>query len=338
MTAALDAEAVFIGIDVGGTKIAAGAVRAASGQVGLRREIRTPAADDADAIGEAIAWIAGDVTAAAGASGDHLVAIGVGLPELVTADGEIGTAYLCDWRRAGIGHRLGSIAPVLATSDVRAAALAEARFGAGQDLPLFAYVSIGTGIGSTIVVNGQPVVGAHGGAVVFASGALAVPCGQPGEWTDFALETYSSGAAIAQRYLRATGNVVDGAREVIAAADRGDMVAAEIVESAARALGSGIAWLVNLLDPHAIVFGGGLGLAPGRFRTQLVTSARQSIWNPQARDVAMLPGRLGADAGIVGAAAIARESMQIMPRARDAASATAHRRKEVVRSGALHGA
>jgi glucokinase len=300
-----------IGIDVGGTKIAAGAVDVATGKVRHRCEMRTPAAGAAPAIMDAMASVLAEVAAAIADEGRRPTAVGVGLPELVSVDGEIGSAHLGDWTTAPVGERLGSVAPALVTSDVRASAAAEARFGAGRGLPLFAFVSIGTGISSTIVLDGTPIVGARGGAVVFASGTLAVPCGQPGEWAAFSLEQYASGQAIARRYRDATGAPVTEARPVVAAAERGDGAAIEIVESAATALGSALGWLVNLLDPDAIVIGGGLGLAPGRFRQRLAEATRAHIWNPSARGVPLLPARLGADAGIVGAALIASDRVEL---------------------------
>jgi glucokinase len=77
----------------------------------------------------------------------------------------------------------------------------------------------------------------------------------------------------------------------------------QIVETAADALGSSLGWLVNVLDPEAIVIGGGLGLAPGRFRERLTEATRNHIWNPGARGLPFVSAALGADAGLIGAAA-----------------------------------
>jgi predicted NBD/HSP70 family sugar kinase len=77
----------------------------------------------------------------------------------------------------------------------------------------------------------------------------------------------------------------------------------QIVDSAADALGSSIGWLVNVLDPEAIVVGGGLGLAQGRFRQRLIEATRGHIWNPVARELPFVSATLGADAGLIGAAA-----------------------------------
>jgi glucokinase len=154
-----------------------------------------------------------------------------------------------------------------------------------------------------VVQDGVPLAGARGGALVLSSGSLGVPCAECSAWTEFVLEDYASGPALARRYAAATGHVVEGAETVIAAANAGEPAAVQIVDSAADALGSSIGWLVNVLDPEAIVVGGGLGLAQGRFRQRLIEATRGHIWNPVARELPFVSATLGADAGLIGAAA-----------------------------------
>lgn len=291
-----------IGVDVGGTKIAFGAVDPRTGRVAHRREVPTGPQRGVEAVYSDI--LTNGIAIARRLLGEQrwASALGVGLPELVDADGEIRSAHLLDWSSFPLRQRLRVVAPPHITSDVRAAALAEATFGAGKDYELFAYVSIGTGISSAVVQNGEPLVGARGGALVLSSGSLGVPCPECSNWTEFVLETYASGPALARRYAEATGQTISGAEAVIAAANAGDPVAAQIVESAADALGSALGWLVNVIDPEAIIVGGGLGLAPGRFRERLIQATRGHIWNPAARELPFLPASLGGDAGLIGAA------------------------------------
>jgi glucokinase len=229
-------------------------------------------------------------------------ALGIGVPELVDAAGQIRSAHLLDWSVIPLAERLGAIGPAFIAADVRAAALAEARHGAGCEFESFAYVSIGSGISSTVVQDGVPLAGARGGALVLASGSLGVPCSECSAWTEFVLEDYASGPALARRYAAATGRPVEGAEAVIAAANEGEPAAVQIVDTAADALGSSLGWLVNVLDPEAIVIGGGLGLAPGRFRERLIEATRNHIWNPGARELPFVSAELGADAGLIGAA------------------------------------
>src|SRR5262249_30611329 len=154
---------------------------------------------------------------------------------------------------------------------------AEARFGAGKGQRVFAYVTIGTGISYSLVVDGRPHTGANGFAIHFASSALHVPCEICGHINTPILEEVSSGAAIAAAFARRTGGSAGGA-DVLAAATSGDAIAADIVTAAARQLGPLLAVVVNMLDPEAIVLGGGLGSATGLYRDELIASTRAHIW------------------------------------------------------------
>jgi predicted NBD/HSP70 family sugar kinase len=103
------------------------------------------------------------------------------------------------------------------------------------------------------------------------------------------IEEIASGPAIADAFPRRTGRTVGGA-EVLAAANGGDAIALDILNSAADQLGSLIALIVNMLDPEAIVLGGGLGLAAGPYRDRLIASTRAYIWAAVCRG---LPDRGG---------------------------------------------
>jgi glucokinase len=94
----------------------------------------------------------------------------------------------------------------------------------------------------------------------------------------------------------------------LALAAAGNNAAIKVVDSAAGALGAAIAHLVNVLDPQAIVIGGGLGLAGGRYRAQLEELLRSHIYSDHHRDVPLLNAELGADAGWIGAALAALRS------------------------------
>jgi predicted NBD/HSP70 family sugar kinase len=116
------------------------------------------------------------------------------------------------------------------------------------------------------------------------------------------LEELAAGPGLARRYAAATGGNAAGAEGVLAAVDAGEPAAVAIIADAAESLGALLGNLVNMLDPAAIVLGGGLGLAPGLYRERLVASTRAHIWAEDRRDLPMLPAALGADAGIIGAA------------------------------------
>ena len=309
----MTARAWAIGVDVGGTKIAAAAVDPCSAEVRYRRQVETRAerlATEivADIMHE-IAAIARDVHAA----GERVLTAGVGVPELVSPAGEITTDFLLDWTAAPLPRGFASL-PLHVASDVRAAALAEARFGAGRDFQQFVYLSIGTGISSTLVIDGVPFAGSRGGAVVLSTSPISVPDGHGG-WTRFVLEEFASGPALVQRYAATTGLSVPHAEALLEAAASGDADAATVIDSAAMALGSAIAWLVNVLDPQAIILGGGLGSAAGRFQDGVRAAIAAHVWNPASRCLPVLPAALGADAGLIGAALTAADHANFPPRA-----------------------
>ena len=292
-----------IGVDVGGTKIAAGLVALADGRVLARRTTPSAPARGGEAVLADALALAAEMAQSAAALGGTVDAIGVGVAELVDAVGNVTSDHSLGWRGLAVRERFARIAPATVESDVRAAALAEARYGAGRDFAIFAYITVGTGISSCPVQEGRPYAGARGAALVLSSGPISVPCDETGEWRHFVLEDYASGPALAARYRQRTGRPADGGEAVMAAVAAGDAAAAEVVRSAGEALGSAVGWLVNVLDPEAVVVGGGLGLAGGLYWASLVASTRDHVWNAAARDLPIVPAALGADAGIVGAAA-----------------------------------
>jgi glucokinase len=296
-----------IGVDVGGTKIAAGLLDAATGEGIARRIVPTrPERGGAATLDDAVAL----VEELAAASPGPIAAVGIGVPELVDPRGRIASAQTLDWHDLPVVERLGQIAPATVEADVRAAALAEARLGAGRPFADFAYISIGTGVSSTLVIAGRPYAGARGGALVLATGPLTAPCPRCGELISFVLEDYASGRALAARFAAARGEPVAGAEGVLAAAAAGDATARAIVQSAAETLGGAIGWLVNVADPAAVVVGGGLGSAAGLYWDRLIDAVRRHIWSDAARSLPLLQAQLGSDAGWIGAALAAVECVE----------------------------
>src|SRR5262249_31302865 len=133
-----------IGLDVGGTKIAGGLVKFPAAEVVRRQIIPTRAERGPEPVLNDVATLALDLPANVPYR-ERSAGIGIGVPELVDPQGHITSAQTIDWRRIPLTERLADIGPVRVDADVRAAALAEARFGAGRPYSLFAYVSVGTG-------------------------------------------------------------------------------------------------------------------------------------------------------------------------------------------------
>ena len=286
-----------LGIDVGGTKAALGVV------TGDGRLLRSARVDNRDAATAAdlLAMVASAAQDLVSPATPGLAGVGIGVPELVDLSGTIRTGSVVPWTNDAISSALQGLGPVFVEADVRAAALAEAEFGAGYGYGAFCYLTIGTGISSTMVCNGRPVRGAHGAAQLLGSGRIAVPCPSCDTLADICLEDLASGPVLAARFGERTGRQVRGAEEVFAAAERGDPAAREVLEQAAHVAGSFLAMAVNLLDPEAVVVGGGLGSAGELWWERLVTSARDHIWAEYVRGIPIVPARLGPLAGVIGA-------------------------------------
>jgi glucokinase len=309
-----------IGVDVGGTKIAA-AVVDAEGTIIAREQLPTEA-ESSSAIVAAITKVCQQLRAAAPAA----VAVGVGAAGLVDVSrGVILGAPNISWRdlhlKAMLTERIGL--PVIVDNDANVAALGEALHGGGRGAGDQLMVTVGTGIGGGIIIGGHIYRGHYGlgaeiGHIVLDPDGPPCGCGNRGCW-----EQYASGTAIGRLarervaqapesslLSKAGGDVALLTGEMVGeAAVAGDAFAVEIVSAAGRMLGVGMASLVNVLDPEVMVVGGGaaaglgeLLLGPARETMQSFIIGRE--WRTPVRVVG---AALGNDAGVVGAAALARE-------------------------------
>jgi glucokinase len=263
---------VAVGIDVGATKIAAGVVDTSRGA--LLEATRRPTPGDPMEALETCTRMVVEL------SPSEPPPVGIGLCELVTPEGEVTSGESVDWRGLDVPSLLGGAESVRIESDVRAAAAAEARYGAAVGAASALYLNIGSGISHCLLLDGTPHAGARGNALV--TGAPPV-------------ETWSSGAGLA----RQAGT--ESAQAALA-----DPRHAGLVAGAADRLGAALAMLVNALDPEVVVIGGGLGL-DARYREMVVAAARPLIYAPATAALPMVPARLGFDAGVLGAAALAVE-------------------------------
>jgi glucokinase len=246
-------EQAAIGIDVGGTKIAVGSVFA-DGRLAHRTEITTAGArlDEVVAAAERL-----------GAAG-----VGIGICELVDNEGHVRSGISVPWTTDELVEAFHHLGPVTIESDVRAAAVAEARFGAGRPFSSFLYLTVGTGISHCLVQEGKPYRGARGFAQLSGSAALSFRCPHCGQRVRVSVEDVASGPA---------------------------------PERDETALGSLVALLVNVLDPEAVVVGGGLGSAPGGYWEGVVRATRSHVWAADARDLPIVQAGLGANSGVIGA-------------------------------------
>jgi glucokinase len=204
--------------------------------------------------------------------------------------------------------------PVCIANDANAAALGEAVFGVGKNLKNFMYVTVSTGVGGGIVVNGRLYEGA--GFVAGEVGHMSVVpegkkcrCGRRG-----CLEAYASGTAIGKAYGKATGKRVAGAKEVGVAAYSGDRRAIKSYEEAAYYLGIGLANLINVLNPEGIIIGGGvLKSSPPAYWQEVIRSAKDHAWPEAFRTTRVLRSPLLGHSGDLGALALVFKNQSRRP-------------------------
>lgn len=308
-----------IGVDVGGTKVAAGVVDE-DGTIVVKARRPTPSTSPADVektIGDLVEELRRD---------HEVIAVGIGAAGFVDADrSTVLFAPNLAWRAEPLRDEVAKLVglPVVVENDANAAAWGEYRFGAGRGEPDLVCVTVGTGIGGGIVLGGRLYrgrfgIGAEFGHMQVVPGGRRCGCGQRGCW-----EQYCSGRAL----LHAAREIADvqrewGARllelgdgspegieapEVTLAAREGDPAAVACFEEVGRYLGQGMADLAAALDPGCFVIGGGVAdagellLGPARrvFSERLTGGTHRP--HAQIRLAA-----LGNEAGLVGAADLAR--------------------------------
>lgn len=302
-----------VGVDLGGTKTAAGVV-AEDGSVLLRGEIPTKNRDGGAAILNATAVLVRFLMDRAAEQGATVDAVGVGSAGVINAaEGTVisATDAILDWAgtniAAGFQERLGL--PAAVVNDVHAHALGEAWLGAGAGTATSLMVAFGTGVGGSFVVDGQPLLGHHfvGGHVGhFASpyayhdgAAIPCSCGHAGH-----VEAIASGPAIHASYLRFGGSAeVPDTRAVFDAARGGDAAALKAVGVGAGAAGQAVGGLVNILDPQVVVISGGLADAGPLWWNGMERALRAELLAPLA-GVSVVRAALGNTAAVVGAASL----------------------------------
>lgn len=313
-----------IGVDVGGTKVVAGLVDSSGSVLEQTRRDTPGRTTRASVVEDVIVDAVGQMRQAAG--GAPVLGVGLGAAGFVSADrSTVVFAPHLAWRdepiRDRLAQRLGL--PVVLDNDAKAAAWAEFRFGAGRGEPRLLLVTLGTGIGGALVLDGRVERGRHGLAGEFGH-MQVVPdgerceCGNRGCW-----EQYSSGRAM-QREARemleqdspyAAGLAAychgDPARveghHVTQAARAGDVAALELMGDVGRWLGLGLANLAAALDPGRIVVGGGVSEAGDLLLEPAREMFGRRLTGRGHRPIApILAAELGPSAGMVGAADLVR--------------------------------
>ncbi|MGN8552152.1 UNVERIFIED_CONTAM: ROK family protein [Microbacterium sp. SLM126] len=297
---------VVLAIDVGGTDTKS-AIIDGKGRVRGHRRTSTPRDDQkpAEAVVEHIAAVAADLREEYPEL--RPVAAGLVVPGIVDASRGIGVySNNLGWRNSPL-QLLASTAldlPVALHHDVTAAGIAEHRMGAARGLADVVILIIGTGIAATLVLGGKAHLGGGFAGEIGHAPVAEQPhcvCGGRG-----CLEAIASTAAIARRYAERSDTRVRGASEVLSLMRAGDDDARIVWEQALDALALGIAQLASTIAPEVVVIGGGLSQAgPALFGP---LSARIDARLSYQRRPRLVAAELGADAGLQGAALIAREA------------------------------
>ena len=306
-----------IGVDVGGTKIAAGVVDD-SGKIVSKLESSTP--HTVEEIDRAIADLVLDLTA------NHEVnRIGIAAAGLVSSDREtVMFAPNISWRNHPVAARVrtlvGDHLSVVVENDANAAAWAEYRFGAGTNHNML-MLTIGTGVGGGAIVDGRVLRGAFGAAaevghIQMVDGGVTCGCGQHG-----CFEAYGSGTALERMGREALADHPDrptqlrellspqgalSGRSITQAAEAGDPLSIELLDRLGWWVGKGAASLVAVLDPAVIAIGGGVASVGELLFSGIRRGLDEHLTGRQNRPTAVvMPAELGNDAGLVGAADLA---------------------------------
>ncbi len=296
-----------IGIDIGGTNLRCALVRD-DAKILSRSRVAT-AADWDGFLRQLISGITALCTEAE-VAGYRVGAVGVGMPGLIDPTGEIFSSVNlphCEGKNlaAEIGRASGL--PVIVANDANAAAYGEFRFGAGRSFPSFLLITIGTGIGGGILLDGKLWAGDDGfagefGHITVEPEGRPCPCGNRG-----CVEQYASSTAIVAAAREANCWPADQiSTEWLAnAATGGDRRAAALFGGAGRALGIAAAAVVNLLNPGAIIIGGGVAESLGLIVPSMLEEMQRRAFRPAMKRITVLKAEMGDDAGILGAAALA---------------------------------
>lgn len=293
---------LYLGIDIGGTKIAAGLV-SGDGKVLHTSRRPTPLTG-----GGAILKAALDLSRLlAREAPEPVVGIGLGAGGQVdAARGVVVSAsdILPGWGGAAVKETLEAALgiPTFIENDVNALAMGESRFGAGRGSHAVVYLALGTGVGGALLHEGRVYHGAHSGGGEFGHILLRMEESASRR----SLEQFASGPGFVQNWREITGSDAPMTGEAIAAeaSRETDGPAAQAVRRTGEYLGFGLVTLANALDPDLIVVGGGLVALGDR----LLDPARRILQQyalPCPAECPIVPAALGANASLVGAASLA---------------------------------
>lgn len=309
----------YIGFDIGGTRVKGGIVDE-EGKLLVFDSIPTdPATIVAD-----LAGFVKQLLSKAGLTADSVEGIGMGIPGMIDSEkGFVIFAGNLDWKNFPIAYELSALTgmKVKITNDANAAALGEARFGAGKDYTDSILVTLGTGVGGGIVIGGKLFAGRHSqgaeiGHMVIDRGGLKCTCGRRG-----CFEVYASATALIRDTRHAmrenldsemwqdyTPETADGLTAFSHAAT--DKTAAKVVDNYENYLACGLANLANIFRPDVIMLGGGISNQGDNLTKPLQKKMDSELFaQGLGVGVPIVAASLGNRAGVLGAAAYAMDEI-----------------------------
>ncbi len=318
----------FIGCDLGGTNLRAGLVDLDCGEISHLTSIPTLAREGHDAVMERMAKLLSDIAAQSGLDRQEIGGIGIGVPGVL--DLERGVVLFLPnlpgtWPNVPLAEtiRAKTGLPVALLNDVRAITFGEWKFGAGKGASTIACFAIGTGVGGGLVINGKLHLGIGGTAGELGHQTIdyngpVCGCGNRG-----CLEVYASGPAIAAMGIKA---VVQGLTTQIGAeagydlnkitpeligraAQKGDAIAQEIWDQVGVCLGVAIANVLVSVGPRRVIIGGGVSKAGDLLLNPVRRTLKERVTIMPVDQVEIVLARLGNNAGVMGVAAWASESI-----------------------------
>lgn len=310
-----------VGIDLGGTNIAAGVVDDKTNCIIGRANVKTDLPRSAEKIADSIAEVARLATEDAGVSFSEIASIGIGTPGAVNADGVVEFSSNLGFDdtplKMMVFERTGK--NIFIENDANCAAIGEQLAGCGDGVENFIAVTLGTGVGGGIVINNRLLTGINGAAgeighIVIRQDGIACPCGRHG-----CFEQYASATALIRRakdaltvdrehnskmwdLIGGDADKVDG-KVVFDSAHAGDEIALKVIDEYLEYLACGVANLINIFQPEIICIGGGISKQGDYIIKPLVEKVERERYTKHSKvQTKICAAILGNDAGIIGAA------------------------------------
>lgn len=310
-----------LAIDIGGTQYRFALVDKQGSIITAKREA-TQRDKGANWLAPRIVAGAKELLAASGLT-PRAIGVGFGGPVDFKAQKILASLHAPGWENQDLGRLLKTEIdlPCVIDNDANAGALGEHTYGAGKSYQNMLYYTVSTGVGGGVIIEGSLFRGAHGQAGELGHFPIQLngppcTCGYRG-----CVESLCSGLAIAKQAIEASQEQDNSllsrlyqsrqtltAKDVFESADQGDTLATQLVEDVKTAFVSGLVGAINFFDPEAVIIGGGVGRAP-RFLKGLTERVSDLVVIPGRRQIPIIKSNLGDDTVLLGAAALAWESL-----------------------------